>query len=59
VSERATPFYCPYCGDEDIRPAGEQLSTYRCDACLRTWELKFVGTNRRPASAAQNSEETR
>jgi transposase-like protein len=46
VSERAAPFYCPYCGDEDIRPAGEQPHVYRCDSCLRTWELRFVGTNR-------------
>ncbi len=23
MSERAAPFYCPYCGDEDLRPGGE------------------------------------
>ncbi len=21
MSERAAPFYCPYCGDEDLRPS--------------------------------------
>jgi transposase-like protein len=38
---RAQPFYCPYCGEQDIRPA-EQDKTYRCKTCDRTWKLEYV-----------------
>lgn len=50
VSERAAPQYCPYCGDEDLRP--EVLSEDRpeashgvwlCRACARVFKLSFVG----------------
>jgi len=38
---RMQPFYCPYCGEQDIRlaePAG-----YHCRVCDRRFELTFVG----------------
>jgi predicted RNA-binding Zn-ribbon protein involved in translation (DUF1610 family) len=37
---RAQPFYCPYCGEQDIRPDEEQ-ATYRCSTCDRVWKLEF------------------
>ncbi len=40
---RAVPFYCPYCGDEDLRPVEEPHGAWRCAACLRTFALKFIG----------------
>jgi transposase-like protein len=40
----APPFYCPYCGEEDIRPWGEAAAQYRCSDCLRVWTLRMVGT---------------
>ena len=47
MSERAVPFYCPYCGEEDLRPA-EQTErvphgAWYCAACLRTFALKMIG----------------
>ena len=33
MSERAVPFYCPYCGDEDLRPAdddGSRTAAWYC-----------------------------
>src|SRR5256885_7550591 len=30
MTERAAPFYCPYCGDEDLRPFGERHGEWRC-----------------------------
>ena len=47
MSERAVPFYCPYCGEEDLRPA-EQTErvphgAWYCGACLRTFSLKMIG----------------
>ena len=50
MSERAAPQYCPYCGDEDLRP--EVLSedkpeashgVWLCRACARVFRLSFVG----------------
>jgi hypothetical protein len=50
VSERAAPQYCPYCGDEDLRP--EVLSedkpeashgVWLCRACARVFKLSFAG----------------
>ena len=58
MTERAAPFYCPYCGEEDLRPAersagGTSLGTERtekvpgaawwCAGCLRTFVVTFVG----------------
>ena len=36
VSERAVPFYCPYCGDEDLRPPRTARRLVLC-SCLRTF----------------------
>ncbi|MEU8681739.1 hypothetical protein [Streptomyces sp. NPDC048611] len=48
MSERAAPFYCPYCGDEDLRPSEEaspprQGAAWECRACSRAFRLKFLG----------------
>ena len=43
MSERQVPFYCPYCGDEDLRPAGADGGAWRCGACARAFELRFAG----------------
>ncbi|MEV6804197.1 hypothetical protein ACH4NF_28910 [Streptomyces sp. NPDC017248] len=43
MSERAAPFYCPYCGDEDLRPHEEGHGAWECGACNRAFQLKFLG----------------
>lgn len=48
MSERAAPFYCPYCGDEDLRPSEEEAprgtgATWECSACNRAFTLAFRG----------------
>ncbi|WP_370127631.1 hypothetical protein [Streptacidiphilus sp. EB103A] len=44
MSERAAPFYCPYCGDEDLRPSEEGgHGTWECASCCRAFSLKFLG----------------
>ncbi len=43
---RAAPFYCPYCGEEDIRPEGEGHGDWRCSSCARLWRLKYLGLSR-------------
>ncbi|MEW2219184.1 hypothetical protein AB0939_07675 [Streptomyces sp. NPDC006990] len=48
MSERAAPFHCPYCGDEDLRPSEletprGQGAAWECAACNRAFRLKFLG----------------
>ncbi|MDJ0340717.1 hypothetical protein QMK19_20590 [Streptomyces sp. H10-C2] len=48
MTERAAPFYCPYCGDEDLRPSEEKVphgsgAAWECRACNRAFQLKFLG----------------
>jgi len=38
---QAVPFYCPFCGEQDIRPADP--GGWRCTSCERIFELKLVG----------------
>lgn len=37
----AQPFYCPYCGEQDIRPAADER-TYHCRTCDRLWALTYL-----------------
>ena len=41
--QRAAPQYCPYCGDEDLRPEPSSLRAWHCLACARVFEASFVG----------------
>ncbi|MCN9244287.1 hypothetical protein NGF19_26475 [Streptomyces sp. RY43-2] len=55
MSGRAAPFYCPYCGDEDLRPSEEGWGSPRssavesgggaweCASCNRAFRLAFLG----------------
>ncbi|MFJ5801962.1 hypothetical protein [Streptomyces decoyicus] len=56
MSERAAPFYCPYCGDEDLQPSEEGQwgsplpersrelgGAWECRSCSRAFRLKFLG----------------
>jgi ribosomal protein L37AE/L43A len=43
LGERVVPYYCPYCGDEDLRPSEEGHGTWECRACARAFAVRFVG----------------
>ncbi|MGH3713288.1 MAG: hypothetical protein ACRDT4_07500 [Micromonosporaceae bacterium] len=42
-SERMSPFYCPYCGDEDLRPSEVGHGAWECRSCIRVFSVKFIG----------------
>ncbi|GLY81414.1 Insertion element protein [Actinoallomurus iriomotensis] len=44
MTERAVPFYCPYCGDEDLEPYESDGGGWHCRACTRAFRLRFIGT---------------
>jgi transposase-like protein len=47
MNERISPFHCPYCGDEDLRPhvpdEGPGHGTWECRSCMRAFRVKFLG----------------
>ena len=48
TTPHASPFYCPYCGEEDIEPFGEDAGRFHCNACDRHFTLRFVGVGATP-----------
>jgi predicted RNA-binding Zn-ribbon protein involved in translation (DUF1610 family) len=46
ATERAVIFYCPYCGEEDLRPEPEPRGAWRCVACARVFTVTYVGLSR-------------
>jgi ribosomal protein L37AE/L43A len=51
--ERQVAFFCPYCGEEDLRPAGAEAGAWECGSCARSFQLKFVAVVRpRPLDSA-------
>ena len=36
-SERAVPYYCPFCASEDLWPAGEKQGEWECRSCTRAF----------------------
>ncbi len=40
---RAAPFYCPYCGETDLEPNGEDAGDFYCNSCDRRFTLSFRG----------------
>ena len=55
MSERVSPFHCPYCGEEDLRPheteEGSPHGSWECRACMRAFTVKFLGLLRRTDAA--------
>jgi hypothetical protein len=53
--EQTVPYVCPFCGEEDLRPA--EGSRWHCCSCLRLFTVTFHGLSRagqscpEPASA--------
>ncbi|MEN3534098.1 MULTISPECIES: Insertion element protein [Microbispora] len=45
TTERAAPFYCPYCGEEDLEPyvTEEESHGWYCRSCARAFRVKFLG----------------
>jgi ribosomal protein L37AE/L43A len=40
ATPRAVPFYCPFCGEQELRPGDP--SGWRCEVCERSFELRIT-----------------
>ena len=45
MSRAATPYHCPYCGEEELFP---RTDGWECRACLRAFALTFLEQLPRP-----------
>ena len=43
TGERMVPYYCPYCGSENLRPHEDQHGAWECRGCTRVFSVKFIG----------------
>jgi ribosomal protein L37AE/L43A len=41
MTERAVPYLCPFCGEEDLRPVED--GRWACRSCCRVFSLAFHG----------------
>ncbi|HEY0903786.1 MAG TPA: hypothetical protein VGE14_07855 [Marmoricola sp.] len=60
MTERAVPFHCPYCGDENLWPhlregAESKPGAWECRSCLRAFTVTMIGRLSRPRSAGDRS----
>jgi transposase-like protein len=49
--ERAVPYHCPFCAEEDLRPHGTTHGAWHCRACLRVFAVRFLGIEGLDAAA--------
>lgn len=45
---RGRPFYCPFCGEQDFVPSGDNPTQYHCESCDRRFQVKMVGLGPEP-----------
>ena len=48
---RVQPFFCPYCGEQDLRPSAS--SGWHCRTCDRRFELTFVALGEETGSSSE------
>ena len=48
MNARAVPFYCPFCGEQDIRPDDAGERAWRCESCDRRFELTAMSVRAVP-----------
>jgi transcription elongation factor Elf1 len=52
---RVQPFYCPYCGEEDFVPSGEQAGEFHCRSCDRRFRVSYIALGPSPIDAGASS----
>ena len=55
----SVPFFCPYCGDEELRPYGETHGEWQCDSCRRAFALRSVKQTAPAPAAPEHAEVAR
>ena len=45
ADQRATVFYCPFCGEESLFPQPEPAGAWRCCGCTKTFAVTVIRAN--------------
>ena len=40
---QVTPYYCPFCSEEDLRPHQAARAAWLCRGCTRVFTVTFIG----------------
>jgi ribosomal protein L37AE/L43A len=56
AGERAVPYHCPFCAEEDLHPDGTAPGAWHCRACLRVFAVKFLGMHPIPAPVVPSTQ---
>ena len=63
MSQRAVPFHCPYCGEENLFPhQGESsegaapASGWECRSCLRAFSVTMIAQLRPPSGVRDGTD---
>ena len=57
-TQRAVPYHCPFCAEEDLRPVesgavpGLSRGGWHCRSCLRVFSVAFHGIHQPTATSA-------
>jgi len=43
AGDRTPPYYCPYCGGENLRPSEAAHGAWECRECTRVFSVKLIG----------------
>ena len=43
AGDRMVPYFCPYCGGEDLRLHEDQHRAWECRECTRVFSVTFIG----------------
>lgn len=59
MSQRAVPFHCPYCSDDNLWPheaedavASQATGAWECRSCLRVFKVTMIGQLNRPGGVS-------
>ena len=62
MSRAAAPLYCPFCGEEDLRPVEDDATAWSCRACAHVFTVQLlridhaaIPANRQSATAGDGS----
>ena len=42
MSRAAAPLYCPFCGEEDLRPVEDDAAAWSCRACAHVFTVQLL-----------------
>ena len=55
MSRSAAPLYCPFCGEEDLRPVEDDAAAWSCRACAHVFSVSLLRVDHASIPAHRNA----